>query len=68
MVSGLILREEGRTLILADTVGKEVRIDRDQVEERFVSPLSPMPANILDQIGKNDLAQLVGYLLLGQKK
>ncbi len=68
VVSGLILREEGRTLILADTVGKEVRIDRDQVEERFVSPLSPMPANILDQIGKNDLAQLVGYLLLGQKK
>lgn len=68
VVSGLLLREEGKTLILADANGKEVRIDGDQVEERSLSPLSPMPANLLDQVGKDDLAQLIGFLLAGAKK
>ena len=68
VVSGLLLREEGKTLILADTAGKEVRIDGELVEERSASPLSPMPANLLDQVGKEDLAQLIGYLLAGARK
>ena len=68
VVSGLLLREEGKTLILADTAGKEVRIDGERVEERSASPLSPMPANLLDQVGKEDLAQLIGYLLAGARK
>jgi putative heme-binding domain-containing protein len=68
VVSGLLLREEGKTLILADANGKEVRVDSDQVEERSASPLSPMPANILDQVGKEDLAQLIGFLLAGARR
>jgi putative heme-binding domain-containing protein len=68
VVSGLLLREEGKTLVLADATGKEVRVDGDQVEERSASPLSPMPANLLDQVGKEDLAQLIGFLLAGARK
>ena len=68
VVSGLLLREEGKTLVLADAAGKEVRVDADQVEERSASPLSPMPANLLDQVGKEDLAHLISFLVSGARK
>ena len=50
IVSGLLLREEGEVLIVADSQGKEVRVPKSSVEERSTSPLSPMPANLIDQI------------------
>lgn len=62
-VSGLLLREEGEVLVLADAQGKEVRIPRDTVEERAVAPLSPMPANFNEQINEKDLSYLIDYLL-----
>ena len=46
VVSGLLLREEGEVLVLADAQGKEVRVPKASVEERKTSPLSPMPANL----------------------
>lgn len=61
--SGLLLREEGEVLVLADAQGKEVRIARKEVEERSVSPLSPMPANAIDQIPEADFYDLLMYLL-----
>jgi putative heme-binding domain-containing protein len=62
-VEGLFLREEGAVLILADNQGKEVRIAKKDVEERSVSPLSPMPANLAEQIGPADFNHLLAYLL-----
>jgi putative heme-binding domain-containing protein len=63
LVTGLLLREEGEVLVLADSQGKEVRIARDQVEEQTVSPLSPMPANFAEQIDPAELDDLIAFLL-----
>jgi putative heme-binding domain-containing protein len=62
-VSGLVLREEGKVLVLADNQGKEVRLPLDKVAERTVSPISPMPANVVEQLGEQDFYNLVAYLL-----
>ncbi|MCC7084477.1 MAG: c-type cytochrome [Pirellulales bacterium] len=69
-VSGLVLREEGKILVLADNQGKEVRVEMDKIEPntRKVSPLSPMPANVRDLIPEEDFYQLIGFLLEQQPK
>jgi putative heme-binding domain-containing protein len=62
-VSGLFLREEGEVTILADNQGKEVRVPRAQIDEKIVLPLSPMPANLVDQIPEGDFLHLIQFLL-----
>jgi putative heme-binding domain-containing protein len=63
VVSGLLLRQEGAVLIVADAQGKEVRVPENTVEERTVSQSSPMPANFVDQVSEAEFYHLMGYLL-----
>jgi hypothetical protein len=63
LVTGLLLREEGQAVVLADAQGKEVLVAKDQVEEKAISPLSPMPANFAEQIPEAEFYHLLGYLL-----
>ena len=63
MISGLKLREDGGDLILADTTGKELRIAAADIDEVAVSHLSPMQSNMLDQIGEQNLPDLLAYLM-----
>jgi putative heme-binding domain-containing protein len=63
VVSGLLLKEEGEVLVLADAQGKEVRVPKKAVEERTVSQLSPMPANFADQVPEAEFNDLMAYLL-----
>lgn len=63
IVNGLVLREEGEVVVLADTMGKEVRVTKGDIEERTVSQLSPMPANLADQIPEADFYHLLAFLL-----
>jgi putative heme-binding domain-containing protein len=63
IVSGLLLREEGEVLIVADSQGKVVRVPKSSVDDRATSPLSPMPANLVDQINESDFFSLMAYLL-----
>jgi putative heme-binding domain-containing protein len=63
ITSGLLLREEGEVVIIADSQGKEIRVPRSSVEERSTSPLSPMPANLTDQITEDDFYRLLAFLL-----
>src|SRR5262249_55053111 len=63
VVQGLLLREEGAVLVLADQQGKEVRVAKKDVEERSVSPLSPMPANFAEQVSEPDFYNLFASLL-----
>jgi putative heme-binding domain-containing protein len=63
VVSGLLLREEGEVLIMADSQGKEVRVPKSSVDDRSISPLSPMPANLTDQIAEDDFYRLLAFLL-----
>jgi putative heme-binding domain-containing protein len=63
VVSGLLLREEGEVIIVADSQGKEVRVPNSTVDERSISPMSPMPANLTDQVSADDFYRLMAYLL-----
>jgi putative heme-binding domain-containing protein len=63
---GLVLREEGQLVVLADAEGKEIRVPQDEIEERVVSQLSVMPANVPDLIPDGDFVHLIGYLI-GQR-
>ena len=63
VVSGLLLKEEGEVLVMANAEGKEVRVPKAEVEERVISPLSPMPANFAERVSAEDFNRLVAYLL-----
>ena len=69
-LSGLVVREEGKVLVLVDNTGKEQRISSDEIEPdtRKVAPLSPMPANRRDAISEEDFYHLLAYLLDQQPK
>jgi putative heme-binding domain-containing protein len=63
ILTGLVLREEGELLVLADNQGKEVRIPKSSIEERSTTQLSPMPANFVDQVPESDFYNLLAFLL-----
>ena len=65
--TGLALREEGQVLILVDANGEELRIPLDTIEERVVSPLSPMPTVAIDVVSEKDFLHLMTYLLAQQQ-
>ena len=63
IASGLLLRQDGEVLVLADAQGKDVRVPVSTVEDRKLSQLSPMPANMAEQIEEADFYHLIAYLL-----
>lgn len=63
VLTGLLLRDEGAVLVLADAQGKEVRVAKNDVEDQTVNPLSPMPANWVDAMTPEELNNLLSYLL-----
>ena len=63
VVAGLRLREEGADVVFADATGKEVRVSKAEIEETATSQTSPMPANMIDQVGEANLPHLLAYLL-----
>lgn len=63
VVAGLRLREEGGDVVFADATGKEVRVANAEIEETATSRTSPMPANMIDQVGETNLPHLLAYLL-----
>jgi len=62
-ITGLLLREEGKVFVMANNEGKEVRVQGSQVVNRTVGQLSPMPANLAEQIPEKDFHNLIAYLL-----
>jgi putative heme-binding domain-containing protein len=67
-LSGLVLREEGAVLVLADAQGKEQRVPLAEIDDRAVSPLSPMPANVADLVSEGDFYHLLEFLLSQRQK
>ncbi len=63
VISGLLLREQGAVLVMANAQGQEVNVPKETVEERAVSQMSPMPANFVDQVSEADFYDLLAYLL-----
>lgn len=62
-LSGLKLRDDGGDLVLADSAGKELRVPAGDIEERSLSRLSPMPANVADLVGEENIPHLLAFLL-----
>ena len=67
-ISGLLLREEGEILLMADDKGKEIRIQKADIEGKRQSPLSPMPANVSEIVTEKDFQDLLVYLLSQRPK
>ncbi len=67
VISGLLLREAGEILVLADAKGQEVRVPKDDVEESRITQLSPMPADLSAQIPDAEFYDLLAYLLAQQE-
>lgn len=63
VITGLVLREEGAVVVLADEQGREIRVDNSDIEERSTIKLSPMPANIAEKLSETEFFHLMGYLL-----
>jgi len=63
VVSGLLRREEGELLVLADSTGKEINVPKKDVQSRRQSDTSLMPANFGDIIPEPDFQNLMAYLL-----
>jgi putative membrane-bound dehydrogenase-like protein len=63
VLSGLVLREEGQVLVIQEAADRETRVPVKDIEQRVLSLLSPMPANVVDAIPEADFHSLVGYLL-----
>lgn len=68
LVNGLLLRQDGTILVLADNTGKEVRVPAGDVQERLLAPLSPMPGNFAELIPETDFYHLIAYLLAQRTK
>lgn len=66
--SGLIRREEGATLVLADNKGKEFTAPLADIDERVKSNLSLMPANVAEILNEREFLDLISYLLSQRQK
>ncbi len=62
-LTGLVLREEGPVTVLADSNGKEQRVEQKDIDRKTTSVLSPMPANFDAAIPEADFYHLLAYLL-----
>ena len=61
--SGLFRREEGETIILAESTGKEISIPKNQVAERRQSETSLMPENFGELLNEEQFNHLLAFLL-----
>ena len=68
VVTGLVLREEGNSLLVADERGKESRISKNDVKQLRLSQLSAMPANTIDSVPEPEFYDLIGFLLDQRRK
>lgn len=63
ILAGLLLREEGDSLVLMDSTQDEIRVRREDVLERRESLLSPMPADFAERMTPEEFDDLLAYLL-----
>jgi putative heme-binding domain-containing protein len=62
-VSGLLRREEGASIVLADSTGKESSVPAASVQRRAESPLSLMPSNFGEILTPGEFNDLMKFLL-----
>ncbi len=68
VLSGFGLREEGETLVYNDENGQQQRLPLADIDERVNTTLSPMPANMIENIPEQDYYALLAFLLSQQSE
>jgi len=63
VLSGLLRREEGATIVLADSTGKEINVEKNQVADRRQSDTSLMPENFGELLSPQEFNDLMTFLL-----
>jgi putative heme-binding domain-containing protein len=63
VVSGLFRREEGESVIYAESTGKEKAVPKKNIKERRPSELSLMPENVAEIIPADEFNDLIAFLL-----
>ena len=63
VVLGMIRREEGETLIVADMTGKETAVAKKQIASRSDSTTSLMPDVVAQTVTPDNMNLLIAYLL-----
>jgi putative heme-binding domain-containing protein len=66
--SGLFRREEGATVILAESTGKEISVPKNQITERRQSETSLMPENFGELLTDEQFNHLLAFLLSKRAK
>lgn len=61
VLSGIVVGENESTLTL-QTVNERIVLDKTEIDQRRLSPLSMMPEGQLDKLQPDELRDLVGYL------
>lgn len=68
VLTGLLVREEGATLVLVDNKGKEFTVPKADIDEQNISGLSLMPGNWGEVIPPADLNEIVAEMLRSTQK
>ncbi|HUE74426.1 MAG TPA: c-type cytochrome, partial [Pirellulaceae bacterium] len=63
VITGLVRREEGATLVLADNKGKEFSVPKSDIDQQVKGSLSLMPANVHEIVNEAEFFDLLAYLL-----
>lgn len=63
VASGLFRRQEGETIVITDSTGKDQTLSKKQVVERRESETSLMPDNFGEILSKEDFSSLMAFLL-----
>ncbi|HKQ39241.1 MAG TPA: c-type cytochrome, partial [Verrucomicrobiae bacterium] len=66
--SGLFRREEGETIVLAESTGKEISIPKNKIAERRQSETSLMPENFGELLNDEQFNNLLAFLLSKRAK
>ena len=67
VATGLFRREEGETLVFAESTGKEFSLPKNKIKEKRESQLSLMPENFSEILAPADFQDLMAFLLSKRK-
>lgn len=68
VLQGLVLREEGEVLVIADEKGQEQRLRLEEIDKRMLTQQSPMPANVAELVPEAEFYHLLAWLLAQRGK
>ncbi len=68
IITGLVRREEGAVMIVANEKGEEIRIPINEIDEQRVSNLSLMPANMGTAVPEQELYEVLAWLIAQPKQ